>query len=281
MGASPSPATRHSSVGRWIAAHPVWAFLILAIGLTWIAQVLAILLLGDITPGILAELIILLGATVLVTAIAEGRPGVRRLFAQVVRWRVGIGWYVVAVVALPVLTLLVALATGTFQNPDAGWPALTGFYLLQTVIWGALLANIWEELAWTGLVQRRWMERWGLLGGSALTAIPFVLIHLPMVFGQGFNVAFNDVLLSWGLLVVVALLVRVLYGITYLETGGSVLLVGLLHASFNASGQLPAMIGGWQQIVAMMVLLAIVALYRVGRLRRKGRRFNIGRVRTV
>lgn len=273
---APASSSRHdddatrSRTGNPIAEHPVTAFLVLAIGLTWIVQIASILLLGDITPGILAELVILLGAAVLVTGVREGGAGLRLLFGRVLRWRVGAVWYVVAVIALPVLTILIALATGTFREPAAGWGGLLSGYLLQTLLIGALLGNIWEELAWTGVVQRRLMDRHGLLGGSLLTAIPFALIHLPMVFGAGFAVPLEQVLLFWGVLLVTAPFLRYLIGMTYAGTGGSLLLVGLLHASFNASGSLPAFVGFGQQIAALVVLLAVVAGYRAVRMRRGG-----------
>jgi hypothetical protein len=62
-----------------IAAHPVAAFVVIAILLSWAGQILSMLLLGNILPGILAELLILLGTAVLVTAAADGRPAVRKL----------------------------------------------------------------------------------------------------------------------------------------------------------------------------------------------------------
>ncbi len=153
---APAPA---GSIRSRIAAHPVTAFLLLAIPLAWLAQCLAIVLLQDVTPGLLVELLVLLGAAVLVTAATEGRTGVRRLFSGVVRWRVGAGWYVIALLALPVLTLLTAVVTGTLREPGSGWAATAGLYLLKAVVIGAVLGNIWEELAWAGVVQRRLMER--------------------------------------------------------------------------------------------------------------------------
>jgi len=171
---APAPA---GSIRSRIAAHPVAAFLLLAIPLAWLAQCLAILLLQDVTPGLLVELLVLLGAAVLVTAATDGRPGVRRLFSGVVRWRVGAGWYVIALLALPILTLLTAVVTGTLREPGSGWAATAGIYLLKAVVVGAVLRNIWEELAWAGVVQRL-IDRKGVLARSLLTAIPFALIHL-------------------------------------------------------------------------------------------------------
>jgi membrane protease YdiL (CAAX protease family) len=249
-----------------VAARPVAAFLGIAIGLTWVPLILSIALLGNAVPGILAELLILLGTAVLVTRAADGAPGVRHLFRQAIRWRVGAGWYVAAVLALPALTVLVAAATGTFHQPADGWAAVAGSYLLNTLIVGALLGNVWEELAWTGVVQRRLMERHGLVTGSLLTAIPFALIHLPLAFAdKGFGAtAWPDVAVSWGVLLVVAPLFRLLVGIAYLGTGQSLLIVALLHASFNASEQskLAVFDGAWQQIAAATVLLVVLALLR-------------------
>jgi membrane protease YdiL (CAAX protease family) len=251
---------------RLVAARPVAAFLVMAIGLTWLALILSIALLGNAVPGILAELLILLGAAVLVTGAADGKPGVQALFRQTIRWRVGAGWYVAAVLALPALTVLIAAATGTFHQPADGWATVAGSYLLNTLVIGALLGNIWEELAWTGVVQRRLMERHGLVAGSLLTAIPFALIHLPLAYAdKGFaGTPWSDAAVTWGVLLVFAPLFRLLVGIAYLGTGHSLLIVALLHASFNASEQtkLAVFDGAWQQIAAATLLLVVLALLR-------------------
>src|SRR6476620_10612925 len=156
-------------LSRLIADRPVAAFLAIAIGLTWAAVILSVALLGNAVPGILAELLILMGTAVLVTKAADGSTGVRALFRQAIRWRVGTGWYVAAVFAVPALTVFVAAATGTFHQPSDGWGPLAALYLLNTLVVGALLGNIWEELAWTGVVQRRLMERHVFVNGTVPT----------------------------------------------------------------------------------------------------------------
>lgn len=262
MSVEPTAPVPGASIRSRIAAHPVAAFLLLAVPLAWLAQCLAILFVGDVTPGLLVELLILLGTAVLVTAAAEGRDGVRRLFSGVVRWRVGAGWYAVALLALPVLTLLTAVVTGTLREPGIGWAATAGIYLLKAVVVGAVLGNIWEELAWAGVVQRRLMDRKGVLAGSLLTAIPFALIHLPQAFAQrGFtDTPWADVALSWGVLFGFALVARYLLGLVYVSTGGSILILGLLHGSMNASQGMDT-VDWWQFIPAVVVLTAAVAAY--------------------
>lgn len=53
MNSSDSPGTFLPVIKR----HPVAAFIVIAISLSWIGQILSLLLLGNILPGILAELL--------------------------------------------------------------------------------------------------------------------------------------------------------------------------------------------------------------------------------
>jgi uncharacterized protein len=266
-----APPRERGPLARSIADHPALAFSIIAIGATWIADIASIAALGTIAPGLIFELVVLIGTAILVTGIAEGRAGLRRLFAGVLRWRVGVGWYLVALFGIPVLTLLLALLTGAYQDPIGGWGPLLSGFVVQILLAGVLVGNVWEEMGWTGVVQRRLMERYGLVGGGALTAIPFALIHLPLAFGGGFAVPVSNLLLVWGVLIVTAPLMRWLLGVTYLGTGGSILLVGIMHASFNAAGALSLVSGGratFYSIGALAILLGIVWGYRAIRLRR-------------
>ncbi|MGF9647098.1 type II CAAX endopeptidase family protein [Pseudarthrobacter oxydans] len=257
-----SPGSRGAPLPL-IKHHPVAAFVVIVLLLSWTGQIVSLLLLGDILPGILAELLILLGTAILVTGAADGRPAVRELFRRAFRWRVAPAWYVAALLGIPALTVLIAAATGTFHPPAGGWGPLPVNYLLNTLIIGALLGNIWEELAWTGVVQHRIMDRHGPVTAALLTAIPFALIHLPFAFAEkGFSgTPWSDVAISWLVLFLFAPFFRLLMGIAYLGTGYSLFIVGLLHASFNASMsiKLDVFDGDWQQIAALILLLGVVA----------------------
>ena len=243
--------------------HPVLAFAILAIVPTWALQFLFLVMGWDLMPAKLAELVFLLAAATTVTAVRDGRPGVRRLYAGALRWRFGAGRYAYVLFALPVLTLLIAAAAGSLRSPDRGWPAEIAMYLFLTVVYGALLGNIWEETAWAGFAQRRLMDERGLLRGSLLTAIPFALIHLPLAFEEHglHGTTARDLALTWTVLILSAPVMRYLLGATMLATGGSVLAVALLHASFNASTALGALSAWWPPYVALL-LLAVLAFAR-------------------
>jgi uncharacterized protein len=198
------------------------------------------------------------GALVLIRR-TEGPAAARALLGRLVRWRFGVGRWLLVVGAMPLLTLGVAAATGTLRAPDRGWAYETGRYLFLVFVFGALLLNLAEELGWTGFVQARLMDRHGLLAGSLLTAIPFAVLHLPLAFEPGWT--WSSAGLELAAIVALAPFVRYLLGALYLDTG-SLLAVGVMHASYNAAGQLGAVDGGWQFLPALALLTLAVAAAR-------------------
>ena len=244
--------------------RPITCFVLIVLAIAWPAFIIPIALGVPTDPSkLLVTVVVMLGTASLITPWTSGRAGVRELFAGVRRWRIGVGNYLLVLAAMPVLTILVALATGTFQQPDGGWIRMIGSYLIATVLIGALVLNLWEETAWSGFVQSRLMDRHGLVAGAALTALPFIAIHLPLAF-EGDHISVGSVALSWTALAGLAFFLRYVIGSVYLNTGGSVLAAGLLHASFNSSGSLAVLRGDawWQNIVATLVLCALVAGHR-------------------
>ena len=160
-----------SRIRRYTAQHPITALCVVAIGLTVPLQT-ALLVAGlDVLPGKLAELLFLTGTATLITHSIGGRSAVRRLFGGLIQWRFGVGRWSMIVLAMPTLTVAVAAITGTLHSPDHGWPreGLTYVLVLLLIL---LTASLWEETAWSGFVQRRLINRRGLLVGSLLTAIP-------------------------------------------------------------------------------------------------------------
>jgi hypothetical protein len=148
-----------------VRRHPVTAYLVLAFGLVW--PVLGIpRLAGHSVPPQWESLalsglafVVLFGAAVLVTALADGRAEVTRVLGGIVQWRIGVGRWLLITGALPLLTLIVAWASGTLRPPPEGWLQMSLTYLVPGLILGALLTNLWEEAAFAGFVQRRFMAR--------------------------------------------------------------------------------------------------------------------------
>lgn len=127
--------------------------------------------------------------------------------------------------------------------------------------------NLWEETVWGGFVQGRLMAARGPLIGSLLTAVPFFLMHLPLAFEvNGWHgTTWHDALVDWGLILLAARFLRYLIGTLLIDTGGSTLAAGLMHASFNASAAMVVNPRGWQSIPAFIVLTLAVSAYWAGR----------------
>jgi membrane protease YdiL (CAAX protease family) len=257
------PAVRPGPVRAFATRRPVLTLCLLAIGLTVPLQ-MALLVAGlDVLPGKAAELVFLTGSAVLITGWTGGRAAVRQLFARLLRWRIGAARWLLVLLAMPILTVAVAAATGTLQAPVAGWTGVALFYL-TVLAFSALTANLWEELAWTGFVQTRLMSRHGLLRGSLLTAVPFCLIHLPLAFeSEGWAATtWHDAFVTWAWLLAALPFFRYLAGTLLADTKGSVLAVGILHGSFNAAGAMAVAAGGWQYVPAVIILALLVAAIR-------------------
>src|SRR5918997_4742739 len=260
---APSMDRRRGRIRAFAVRRPVLSFCLFAVGLS--VSLIAALLIADVSiiPGKAAQLVILPGTALLITAWTSGRGGVRRLLASLLRWRVGIARWLLVLLALPLLPLAVAAATGTLEAPPKGWLDIATTYLLTLLVL-LITANLLEEMAWTGFVQTKLMARHGLLRGALLTAIPVFVIHLPLSYETNglYRTRWEDALLNWALLLVGLLFFRYLAGVLMLDTNGSVLAVGVLHASFNASGGMAVVPAGWQYVPALVLLTVLVAAYR-------------------
>lgn len=255
---SPPDAGQSESLAR---RRPVTAFLLLAFGIGW--PVLAIPAIAGLPfePFLLILVYVaLLGSALVITRLADGPGAVRRLLSRLLIWRFGAGRWAVILFGMPVLTVAFAAASGTLESPDGGWVAEVGWYLFGTLVFGALLLNLWEETAWGGFVQSRLMAHHGLLVGSLITAPLFAAIHIPLQFESGWT--WSDVGIGLAVVFGAAPFYRYLLGMHLLDTGGSLLAIGVQHAAWNAAGNLDAVRGWWQAVAAAILLTVLVALGR-------------------
>lgn len=239
-----------STLKHWITRHPVLAYLILAYVVCW--TIFLPLVLSNEGLGVfhydpppfqvfilLVSVLGLAGSAFTVTAIVDGRQGVRALASRYVRWRVGVQSYLIAffgllVVALVGITVVYGLAP-IGALPRQG-PALIG-YLVQVVLVAALV-NLWEETGWTGFMFTRLQPRFGALVASLLVAPCFGGIHLPLLFvkdaittGRLSPSLYPIAILE--LLVLFSVPVRVLAAWLYNNARGSLLIIGLFHSSLD------------------------------------------------
>jgi membrane protease YdiL (CAAX protease family) len=199
---------------------------------------------------------------VIVTARESGRAGVWALLRDAIRIPRPVWWAPLSVLALPSLVWAAAAAVGGAQ-PLSG--TLLADVAVQ-LITGAVIINIWEEMVWTGFVQRRAMSRWGTTIGSVVTAILFAAIHLPLAF-DGARTP-GDVATGIGTLIGAGIGLRLLIARVDSWSGRSLLTAGLLHASFNTSASLVEPAYDWVRIA--VTVAAGLAVY-AGSSRHSGR----------
>lgn len=251
-------------IKKFAQERPLTLFFIIAFLLGWPMIGLPVALSIEIAPFILLfTLIGLLGNSILISHLIGGKKEVKKLLSGIRKWRIGLKYYLFAIVLLPLTTILVASLFGGLESPESGLVTSALNYLFMTVVIGALLLNVWEETAWTGFVQKRLIQRHGLIKSSLISTIPFVGIHLPLLFQEkGFTAtAGSDIAVGVGVLLLTGVFFRYLAGMLYLATGGSILAVGLLHASFNASGSLSVVSSVWPSIVAVGLLTFIFIVF--------------------
>ena len=231
---------RTSGFGRWATAwirhHPIAAFLAWFFSIGWaIAFIPAVArhafqLDLPVQPFIVASTLLgLLLPAVVITRIAEGPEAVSKLRERLVTWRAALGWYVFALLAVPATATVLAIIL--MGPPDATVStvvaAVVGGLVLQAAI-GLITVNLWEEAAWMGFVQRRLQHSHGVLLAAALTAVLFVLQHVPLLIENG-----AGLLLILPVMIVLAVPFRAYLAWMYNRTN-SLFLVGLMHAVGNA-----------------------------------------------
>ena len=217
-------ATPTGSVRTLVARHPVPSMIIIMLAVAFALLTPPTLAGWAPEPFLLATVVFAqLVPAVLVTAAADGRVGVRDLVRRIFRWRVHPAWYAVAFLALPAAVLGVAVAFGAEPTP----PMLAA-YLAQLAV--LPLVNLWEETAVMGVIQARLTASRGPVVAAVVTGLVFGFYHLPLQFG----LPVGDIVVAMAVILVLAVLLRFVAGWLYAGTGGSILLVAGLHATFNA-----------------------------------------------
>src|SRR5215207_1689298 len=131
-----------------IRGHPLVAFFALAYALTWWASILYAVYPNPFPVFPYGPFL----AALIVTGLTLGKGGVKELLSRLVKWRVGLKWYLVAfllpvVLAVGAVYLNVLLGAGAPSSGQlASWPSLFVLFPLTLLIGGPL----GEEPGWRG-----------------------------------------------------------------------------------------------------------------------------------
>ena len=120
-----------------------------------------------------------------VTALADGRAGLRVLLSRLVRWRVGARWYAVGLVGVPLAVLAVllslSLVSADFLPAIATTDDKAG---LLAGIAAGLLAGVFEEIGWTGFAVPRLRRDRGVVAAGLLLGVVWALWHFLPYAGE-------------------------------------------------------------------------------------------------
>ena len=207
-----------------VRRHPLVVFFVLAYALSWWPWILYAF---GLYPAPIASFGPFLAALV-VLAITQGKSGIGGLLRRMVRWRVGLRWYAVALL-LPVGIALAATALNVLlgaRAPSAadlgGWTGLFSTFAVVLLIPG--IGGTWEEPGWRGFALPSLQAGRSALVASLILGAVWALWHLPLVVATG-------QMGGWDIVIILAWTLVLTW--VYNGTGGSVLIVMLFHAMFN------------------------------------------------
>jgi membrane protease YdiL (CAAX protease family) len=274
-------------VGRaslWVKEHPIITYFILAYAISWIIVAplvasaqgfidvsvpFALHYLNDYAP---------LSAAIITAAIANGTDGIRDLFQRMIKWRVGLGWVLVAAFSplalFGIATGIVVVGMGE-EPPDLS--LLGSITYLPYLGWGGwifwiLTAGIGEESGWRGYALPSLQDNMSALSATLIVTLLWVGWHLPRFFYYG-----NYMILGFSVLPLAAhgfLALAIVLTWLYNSTRGSILMAALFHGGYNFWDASPADTGFvYDTINALLIIwaVALVVVFRPANLSHKGK----------
>jgi len=256
-----------------VMRHPVATYFVLTFLISW-GGILAVLGPGAFTGATepteallpLVYLAMFAGpsvAGILMTGLVDGKAGFHHLRSRLLRWRVDVRWYVVAVLTAPLVVTAVLLPLslssagflpGVFTSDDK-------VSLLAIGLTAGLMTGLCEELGWTGFVIPRLRLRYGVVSTGLIVGLLWGAWHFPLFSGGDISGALPLALFLPVQLFSFLPAYRVLMVWVYDRTG-SLLVAMLTHASLTASTLIlqPRDVAGMRALTYELVLAAALWL---------------------
>jgi hypothetical protein len=273
-------ATRTS----FIARHSVAVFFILAMVLG--AGAVYLVVQGVLPRGLaLAAALSASLAGISMTAVEDGRTGLKLMLSRLLIWRVGIGYWLFAL-----LFLVPAILVGSMVNPLLGGDPLSfsrlkpTFEIVPMFIIFFVVAGLGQELGWTGFLAPRLQAHYSALTSCVIRAIFGGLWHLPLFYYSRFQLPaladfpYSGWIAQKGFLATVVILFllfllpwSIFFNWIFNNTRGSLLLVAVLHGSeiwvaycMLSAGINPRNLDNYWGYGAVLVVTAIMIVITTG-----------------
>jgi membrane protease YdiL (CAAX protease family) len=158
----------------------------------------------------------------------DGKAGLKELLSHQTRWRVGITWYGVALLTIPILILIVLFAFRSLVSP-----VFAPKFFPAGILFG--LPAFLEEIGWMGYAFPRMRLVQSPFLAALLLGVLWGLWHAPVVDYLGAAAPHGAYWLPFFIaFIAIVTAVRILIAWVYQNTG-SLLLTQLMHLSFAGS----------------------------------------------
>ena len=218
----------------------------------------------------------LFGALI-VTRMVNGKAGVAELWGKIIKWRIGVRWYLTVLLtalALSLIPFLLVTLTRLDKFRGSGLFALAPF-ILPLLLWQILTSGFGEESGWRGFLLPRLQARFGGEKYIWLLGLSWAVWHYPFTAYYTLS-SMADVPVPaaiFGVIFALAGNTRSLIGMTYIyvwliNNTKSVFLAILFHAFANVMNTVVlASIEGFNPLVTIIVALmpwgVVIAMKKV------------------
>jgi len=231
-------------------SHPLISYFVLAFVGTWLLD--APMVLGKDGLGIFPYsvplpiyiILFLLSsyngptlAALLITNATDGKTGVKAFLRRYRIWRVGVQWYLIALLGYPLLYVIVGmfwLGVAPLQSIAEHWTAFFTAYLPGVLILPGIIT--WgEEAGWRGFALTQMQDSYGALKASLVVGFFHGIWHLPaflLVSGPVAGGPFS--LYRFALSTGIIMVVTIIWTWVFNNAGQSILIAVLIHAASDA-----------------------------------------------
>ncbi|MFP9190947.1 CPBP family intramembrane glutamic endopeptidase [Natrialbaceae archaeon A-CW1-1] len=226
---------------NWIRTHRLVSFFLLTYAISWSLNgiVIALQMEPSWTRWILSGFLSASGPAIAAVIVVHVSDDDLRAWARgIVDWRVHPKWYAAAIGIPATIALVAAAAAALLGGPiDFGTFSPNLLMLAFGILLGTFIGGGQEEIGWRGFAQPELQQRYGGLVAAIVIGILWGGWHLPLFFDPTAPHA------QWPLASQLSYFVgiigfSVLLAWVYNGSGGSILLVMIMHGSENALGAL-------------------------------------------
>lgn len=212
------------------------------------------------TALIIADIVLVFLVAFVISAVLSSRRGIRHLVQGLTRWRIGLGWYILALGVWPALVMV----SNAFASLLGLGIPLTPYHptripiiplMIESFFWYLLFNGpLNEEPGWRAFGITRLQHRFNPLTASIIVGIMWGLWHVPVHMMGLFPMGLQGAIIR-----IFSIPLAILFTWLFNHTRQSLLPVLILHASINTTSLFLAR--NYITSSALLTLVAVVLVF--------------------